>query len=199
MPFIDEMLDSLDVYYIEQNSISIFSDSRLKWFDPAVGMGNFIIAVYLRLMDGLEIEIPNIKRRKRHILENMLYMSELNKKNVFICQQIFNGSGKYKLNLYEGDTLELDVESEFKVELNGFDVVLGNPPYNKGGIWSHTKKMNSTKREVVWMKFVEKSFDLLKPEGYLLFITPLYWLKINNEIHNSMLEKHIMWLKLWDN
>ena len=199
MALIEEMLDALDTNYIEQNDISIFSDTRLKWFDPAVGMGNFIIAVYLRLMDGLEVEIPNIRRRKRHILENMLYMSELNKKNVFVCQQIFNGSGKYKLNLYEGDSLELDVESEFKVELNGFDVVLGNPPYNKGGIRSHTGKKLGAKNETIWTKFIEKSFEWLKPDGFLVFINPLSWLKKSHSLHDEMLEKHIVWLKLWDN
>ena len=32
-----------------------------------------------------------------------------------------------------------------------------------------------------------------------MFINPLYWLKSNNEIHDIMLEKYIIWMKLWDN
>ena len=107
-------------------------------------------------------------------------------------------NNKYKMNLYEGDTLELDIVSLWNIEPNSFDVILGNPPYNKGGIWSHTKKTDSEKREVLWMKFITKSFAWLKPTGFLVFITPLYWLKINIELHNEMLEKHIIWLKLWD-
>lgn len=59
--------------------------------------------------------------------------------------------------------------------------------------------MNSLKREVLWMEFIKKSFKWLKLNGYLTFINPLYWLKNNNEIHNIMLEKHIIWMKLWDN
>jgi hypothetical protein len=195
MCLVFEMLDNLDKHYSTEHGRSIFTESHLKWFDPASGMGNFPVAVYLKLMEG--IPIPNDEDRKKHIIENMLYMSELNKKNVFISHQIFNMNNQYKLNLYEGDTLELDIVSVWK--LNSFDVILGNPPYNKGGIWSHTKLMNSEKREVLWMKFIEKSFEWLKPDGYLLFITPLYWLKTNNELHNEMLEKHIVWLKLWDN
>ena len=124
-------------------------------------------------------------------------MSELNKKNVLICNQIFNFNNEYKLNLYEGDTLEFKPLETFKIK--EFDIILGNPPYNKGGIWSHTKKMNSDKREVLWMEFIKKSFKWLKQDGYLLFINPLYWLKSNNETHNIMLEKHIIWMKLWDN
>ena len=41
-------------------------------------MGNFPIAVYLRLMEGLKDEIKDVNGRKKHILENMLYIIELN-------------------------------------------------------------------------------------------------------------------------
>jgi tRNA1(Val) A37 N6-methylase TrmN6 len=47
-------------------------------------------------------------------------------------------NNQYKLNLYEGDTLELDIVSVWGLQVNSFDVILGNPPYNKGGIRSHT-------------------------------------------------------------
>jgi hypothetical protein len=126
-------------------------------------------------------------------------MSELNKKNVFICHQIFNVNNQYKLNLYEGDTLELNVVSEWEVSLNSFDVILGNPPFNKGGIRSHTGKLLGDKNETIWPKFIVKSFEWLKPDGFLAFINPLSWLKKSHSLHNEMLEKHIVWLKLWDN
>ena len=199
MSLVFEMLDNLDKHYISANKRSIFSEKEFKWFDPAAGMGNFPVAVYLRLIEGLKPQIPNDEERKKHIVENMLYMSELNKKNVFIIHQIFNMNIKYKLNMHDGDTLELDIMKVWGLPVNSFDVILGNPPYNKGGIWSHTKKMNSEKREVLWMNFIKKSFKWLKPDGFLGFITPLYWLKYINEIHTIMLEKHIIWLKLWDN
>ena len=44
-------------------------------------------------------EIKDVKARKKHILENMLYMSELNKKNVLICKQIFDINNEYKLDM----------------------------------------------------------------------------------------------------
>jgi hypothetical protein len=49
-------------------------------------MGNYPIAVYLRLINTLKNIIPDYEERKKHILENMLYMSELNKKNVYISK-----------------------------------------------------------------------------------------------------------------
>jgi 16S rRNA G966 N2-methylase RsmD len=179
---VDEMLDKLPN--------EVWTNKNLKWLDPASGMGNFPIAVYLRLMDTLPIK--NIKERKKHILENMLYMCELNKKNVFITKQIFDISNIYKLNLYEGDTLDFKPNEQF-------DIILGNPPYNKGGIRSHTGKQLGEKNETIWTKFIEKSFELLKPKGYLAFINPLSWLKKSHSLHNIMLEKHIIWMKLYDN
>jgi len=198
MCLVFEMLDNLDKHYIKEHGRSIFTEPSFKWFDPASGMGNFPVAVYFKLIEGLKTQIPNDEDRKKHIIENMLYMSELNKKNVFISHQIFNMNNQYKLNLYEGDTLELDIVSVWGLELNSFDVILGNPPYNKGGIRSHTGKQLGEKNETIWTKFIEKSSRWLKPYGFLVFINPLSWLKKSHSLHNEMLEKHIVWLKLWD-
>jgi hypothetical protein len=82
--------------------------------------------------------------------------------------------------------------------IDRFDVIIGNPPYNKGGIRSHTGKQLGDKNETIWTKFIEKSFDWLKSDGFLVFINPLSWLKKSHSLHNMMLEKHIVWLKLWD-
>jgi hypothetical protein len=40
-------------------------------------------------------------------------MGELNKKNNLITKLIFNINDNYKLNLYEGDTLNIDINKEF--------------------------------------------------------------------------------------
>ena len=201
IPLVTEMLDKLDESYQKEHSgKSIFEERDFKWFDPAVGIGNFPIIVYQKLMIGLLSQLPNEEERRKHILENMLYMSELTPKNVFICKKIFCGD-KYKLNIFEGDTLkELNIHSEWP-GVDKFDVVLGNPPYNEGGIRSHTGKLigENAKTKTLWPLFVEKSFELLKPDGYLVFINPLSWLKKSHSMHTTMLEKHIVWLKLWDN
>lgn len=196
--FIFEMLDKLDKHYINENGKSIFTVKKFKWGDIAgSGMGNFSVVLYLKLMEGLKQEIPNVNDRKKHILENMIYMAELNKKNVFICHQIFDIHNKYSLNLYEGDALELNPDDKWGIEK--FDIILGNPPFNKGGIRSYTGKQLGDKNETIWTKFVEKSLGMLKPKGYLAFIHPLSWLKRTHSLHNKIIDKHIIWLKLWDN
>ena len=195
LSLVNEMLDKLDEAYIKEHGKSIFTEPTFKWLDPAVGIGNFPIIVYQRLMKGLKI--PNDEERRKHILEHMIYSAELTPKNVFIYKKIFCGD-KYKLNIYEGDTLKMDVMKVWG--LDKFDVILGNPPYNKGGIRSHTGKqlLEGEKSETIWTKFIEKSFEWLKPDGFLVFINPLSWLKKSHSLHNEMLEKHIVWLKLWD-
>jgi len=182
-----EMLEQLDKHYTTLHGKSIFTNPDLTWFDPAVGMGNFMVGVYFRLMKGLSIQ-PEEARRK-HILENMLFMSEIALKNTFILKKIFC-SDNYTLNVHEGDTLVFDAWGKT------FDIILGNPPFNKGGIKSHTKKGDNSER--IWPKFIQKSLDWLKPDGFLVFINPLSWLKKSHSLHN-ILEKHIVWLKLWDN
>ena len=198
MELVFEMLDNLDKHYIKENGNSIFTEKDFKWGDiVGCGMGNFSVAIYLRLIDGLKQEIPDDNDRKKHVLENMIYMAELNKKNVFICRQIFDVNNSYCLNLYEGNALELNTYLEWNIE--NFDIILGNPPYNRGGIRSHTGKQLGEKNETIWTKFVKKSLGLLKPKGYLTFIHPLSWLKKSHSLHNEIIDRHVIWLKLWDN
>ena len=105
MKLVNEMLDKLDECYMKEHNKSIFEIRDFKWFDPANGMGNFLIAVYMRLIQYHD---------KKHILENMLYSSELNQKNNFIYRQIMNFENEYKLNMYEGNTLELDIKKKME-------------------------------------------------------------------------------------
>ena len=151
---VNEMLDKLPK--------EIWKDKTLKWFDPAVGMGNFPIAVYLRLMKGLKNKIKDKKERKKWILEKMLYMSELNKKNVLVCKQIFDINNEYKLNIYNGDSLKADFNKIF--DIAEFDIIIGNPPYQEA------KKTGDNK---LYLDFTKKCLKILKKNGLLVFITPI--------------------------
>ena len=55
-------------------------------------------------------------------------MSEYNKKNIFLLEIIFGKNS----NINEDDTLKLNIKEKWNI--NKFDVILGNPPYNSGGI-----------------------------------------------------------------
>jgi hypothetical protein len=160
---IDDMLDKLDEQYKKNNNNqSIFNNKNIKWLDPANGMGNYPIIIYLRLMDGLKKEIPDNNNRKKHILENMLYMSEKTKKNCYVAKQIFDINNDYKLNLHIADSLTLDINKIFKV--NKFDVIIGNPPYND--------KLTKVGAIPLYNKFIEYYVDKC---DYLSFIIPSRW------------------------
>src|SRR5271163_2683496 len=185
MHLIDKMLNKLDTdYKSHHNNKSIFSNSDLKWLDPASGIGNFPIAEYLRLIDNLT-SIVDKEERKKHIL-----------KNIYLCKQIFDIDNIYKLNIHQGDTLTLDIKKTFKVDK--FDIIMGNPPYNSGGIKSSSGNKLGDKNITIWPKFVELSVEHLKDNGYMLFINPLSWLKTSHSVHDLLLSKHIIWLELWD-
>lgn len=178
IPLIEEMLDKLP--------IEVWSNPDLKWLDPANGMGNFMIAIYFRLMKGLKDIIFDEEQRKKHILENMLYMSELNKKNCFLSKQIFDVNNYYKLNIYNGDSLTLDTVKEWNVEK--FDIIVGNPPYQDN---------TGNKGNKLYPKFVELSINtLLKYNGYLLFIHPSLWRHIDHELGILMKSKQIIYLEI---
>ena len=205
LSIVDEMLDELDNSYIKINGKSIFTEKNLKWLDPAVGIGNFPIRIYQKLMIGLEsdVELHNEEHRRRHILENMIYACEINPKNIFIFKKIFC-SNVYKLNLYEGDTLKLNPIKHWKIKQWGntkcFDVIIGNPPFNIGGIRSHTgkQKIEGEKSKTIWPEFVDKSLIWIKDNGFIAFITGNGWLKKGYKNHDELLQRHITWLKLWD-
>lgn len=153
IPLTEEMLDKLPN--------EVWSNPNLKWLDLSNGMGNFFIRPYFRLMDGLSNIIVNEESRKKHILENMFYMSELNKKNCFLCKQIFDINNKYRLNIYNGDSLKLDTLKTWNIDF--FDIIIGNPPY---------QDFNATGDNKLYLSFIKKSLEILKPNGLLLQITP---------------------------
>ena len=180
IPLIEEMLDKLP--------IEVWTNPNLKWFDPANGMGNFMIAIYFRLMKGLKDIISDEEQRKKHILENMLYMSEINKKNCFLTKQIFDINNNYKLNIYNGDSLTLDTFKVWNVEK--FDIIVGNPPYQDSS-------GNKGKGHTLWDRFVRQSLNTyLKNNGFLLFIHPSSWRQINNELFELMKTKQIIYLEI---
>jgi len=190
MSFINnDMLGDLEAYYNEKYNKNIFEDETLKWGDTTTGMGNFAIAIYYKLMEGLKKKIPNEKDRKKHILEKMLFMAEYNKKNCFIVKQIFNMNNEFKLNLYEGDSLQLDIQKEFGI--TKFDIVIGNPPYNE--------ELKSTGAKALYNKFVEYYIEKC---DLLCFVIPSRWFsggKGLDSFRKNMLERtDIVYIKHFD-
>jgi len=136
----------------------------LKILDPACGTGNFAIATYYILMGMLKNDIPEYEMRKCHILENMLYVSEINISNLYIFNMIINPNGIYKLNIHNGDSLKLNTLVQWKTKV---DIVCGNPPYQED--FSNTADPHA---KPVYHKFVT---HFVNQSQLLTFIIPSKW------------------------
>lgn len=151
-------------------------------FEPTCGKGVFLCLAYEKfLRAGLD---------KKTILEECLYFADLNPVNVYICKFLLDPLNEYKLNYYIGDTLTLNIETEFKI--NKFDLVIGNPPYNDAS-------GNGGVGHCIWTKFVEKSLNTwVKQNGYLVFVHPALWRDYNHKLLASMKTKQIIYLEIHD-
>ena len=176
-----EMLDKIPVE---------FWKSIKKVFEPCSGKGGFLIDIIDRFMIGLKETIPDEKERYKTIVEQCLYFSDINPTNIFICKLLIDPYNEYNLNYNEGNTLELDIKEKWNIER--FDAVIGNPPYQ-----TDPSKPNS---KPLYDKFIEKYIDICK---YLLFVIPSRWFvggKGLDKFRSFMIKrKDIVFIKHEDN
>jgi len=192
MDFINnKMLKDIENYWLNNKNENIWSNEKLTWYDPAAGMGNYPIAIYYKLMDGLKTKIVNDIERKKHIIEKQLYMGELNKKNCFILKQIFNINNEYTLNLYEGDTLNINLNEVFGKPK--FDIIIGNPPYNEESV----RKGELLPIYDKFIEYYENKYNIMS------YIIPSRWFsggKGLDKFRKYMLnKKNIVFIKQYDN
>lgn len=231
MTLVHEMLDTLPD--------NVWNNPDLKWLDPANGMGNYPIAVFLRLYYGFRTKngafvgiteggegkynpglthiMSNDVERRNHIVKNMLFMVELNSKNIAISRTLFKklapGVEPNIIQMHRTNGFLADVEMKFpNGVVNEFDIVMGNPPFNRGAVrvamvTSKTRKerkelgLEKASESGFWGKFVEKALHgLLKNNGYLLFIHPITWFKPDRAgLHDKILSKKLHTIKIYKN
>jgi hypothetical protein len=155
-----------------------------KVFEPCCGKGNFVMKIFEMFFNGLAELYPDVKKRCAVIITECLYFSDITPMNVFITCEILKceiqlRTGikeiKYKFNSNVGNTLELDINKKWG--LDKFDAVIGNPPYNS----SQNNKGKKGGGDLLWNKFVVNSINVLKENGYLIFVHPPGWRKPESE------------------
>jgi hypothetical protein len=157
-----------------------------KVFEPCCGKGNFVLGIFDRFYKGLMDVYPDETERCRVISSECIHYADITPLNIFITTEILKchaqsycGSEEldFVFHSYVGDTLKLDV--------SGFNAVIGNPPYQSNS--EHTK--NS---KILWGQFVSHSIDKwLVPNGYLVFVHPALWRKPNHDLKIMMFSKQI--------
>jgi len=171
----------------------VWSNPELKWLDPCNGVGIFPAVIIDRLMEGLMSFEPNEELRYKHIMEEMIYVSELQAKNMFLYLYAFDPEDKFALNVYNGSYLEFGFDIHMDMlEVDKFDIVVMNPPYQE-------LKDGNTKSQAIWDKFVLKAIDGLNEGGYLVAVHPDSWRglgKAFNIVRNALKSKQMTYLEL---
>jgi hypothetical protein len=175
---------------------AIWKQRDAVWLDPAAGIGNFPIYLFFRYMDGLKHVMPNATKRAEHIVQNMLYMVEINTANTATLKRIFKDlCPSATPNLFVGDFLSIAGESGVKHAdwPTHYTAVIGNPPYNVGG----TKKVGEKRYHI---KFAAVGLTCLKPKGYLAFICPPNYREAGSTMNELFQEHkgHFTFIKMFD-
>jgi adenine-specific DNA-methyltransferase len=133
----------------------LWSRENLQILDPCCGNGNFFIPIFFELLKYNE---------KRAILEQILEFNDINKNRLNNVRTIF-ASDTYNLNINCVDFLT-------SPNLKKYDLIVANPPYAK--LLENGKR--ASKNHNLIKDFIEMALSQLKPDGYLLFLTPDNWM-----------------------
>lgn len=133
----------------------LWKRKELKILDPCCGNGNFSIPIIFELLKYYE---------KKTILENILEFNDINKLRLENVRNVLCGE-KYNLQISNHDFITFNNSKKY-------DLIVANPPYAK--LLDNGKR--ASKNHNLIKEFIEKSLLQLKPEGYLLFITPDNWM-----------------------
>jgi site-specific DNA-methyltransferase (adenine-specific) len=183
---VEEMLGHLPAH--------VWQNKDLKWYDPSSGIGIFAVIIYYKLFSALEKSIiKDDKERSKWIIENMIYLNELNPANVLKTKQIFELiDPDAKLNIECKDYCKDSNQTEYLK----YNIIVGNPPYNKS-------RLNGTFDSSLYPQFVVKALSMLSDDGKLLFITPSRWFSGGNGLNgfkDYMLKRNdIVLIKHYDN
>ena len=186
-PLVNEMLDTLPA--------EVWSNPDLKWGDFCNGVGNFMIIIVKRLMIGLESWEPDENKRYKHIIEKMIYVAELQIKNMFLWMVSVDPKSKLKLNLYRGNSLSKEFDEHMRDiwKVEKFDILVSNPPYQE--------IVGPNKTQPIWNLFVKKYLSMLHEGGYMVMIHPDGWRGTKGIFKNTQIllkEKEMLYLEVHD-
>lgn len=128
-----------------------------NWLDPCAGRGTFAYVLIYKLFDYLKDEIVDENERLEHIL-NHIYLVEINR-------GLYNNLSRYFKHVYHADFLDYDFKNM------KFDVIVGNPPYQKKNKEGNSEKVPTGQLYIEFMKFAHEISEITA------LVTPQKWLK----------------------
>ena len=168
-----------------------------KIYDPCCGKATYVMQLFDKLYsENIEEYNGDSYECCKDIMTTSLYYSDINEMNIFITNEIMKchietycgREPDYMFNSLVCNVLETDILSSFNVK--GFDMVIGNPPYNDDS-------GNKGKSHILWDKFITHALNkwLLKG-GYLMFIHPSLWRQKDHELFKLMIKRQIIYLEI---
>ncbi len=103
---------------LDSQPAKFWMNKKNKVLEPSAGKGHFVLSLIDKFMNGLKNVIPDEELRYKHIVEECIFFGELTPTNIFIIKLLINRGieDKYKLNYYEGDTLQLDPREKWGID-----------------------------------------------------------------------------------
>lgn len=144
-----------------------WSRKDLSILDPCCGNGNFHLPIFFKLREHHDT---------KEIIENILEFNDLNEARL---ENVSNVFCREKYNLCVSCTDFLNFIGPRRM----YDLIVANPPYAK--IMPDGKR--ASKNHNLIGSFIDKSLSLLKPNGFLLFITPDNWMSYADR--NTLIQK----------
>ena len=158
-----------------------------KLIDPGCGCGIFLIAAAININTKFGIPI-------KEVIKNNIFGIDIMPENVGRCRRILkalvekegDSIDESDINIKCADSLKDDWNQLFSTE--GFDYIIGNPPYvNTHDMSKETaqflkKTFETTKNGVynIFYAFVERGMSYLLPSGKLSYIVPNNFLTIKS-------------------
>jgi hypothetical protein len=183
-----------------------------KVADLSCGKGNIVRGIFSKFFYGLEAYQPDPVERCILILQECIYISDIEPINVWttkllLCLECRSYSSlpalpedgieekeseslSSFLSIIEqhsnvGDSLTLDINELWNID--GFDAIIENPPYNEKN--KNGKTVQGKNK--LYSKFMDCDLKRLVNKGYLIYVTPLGWITGTMTIYNEVI-KHNM-------
>lgn len=167
---IEEMYAPLPVDFWERENLEIL--------DPCCGNGNFGLVAWNSLKKAGKTD--------KDIMENILHFNDISNVRLDNVKDIFCAD-KFKLNVSSTDFLKSSSKHKY-------DLVVANPPYAK----MTAEGKRASKNHTLIRDFIIKSMEVLKDDGYLIFIVPDNWMSLadRNTVATLLTENQFVHLNI---